>query len=115
MIYLVGTPVAKMLAGLTEFLDTMGTSNAILLGLLLGPMMCVDLGGPVNKSAYAFSVGLRAPQSYAPLAASMAAGMLPPIGMGIATLISRPQFAQNERQLGKDELGLGCRFILEGE
>src|SRR3546814_4338944 len=59
MIYLVGTPVAKMLAGLTEFLDTMGTSNAILLGLLLGTMMCVDLGGPVNKAAYAFSVGLR--------------------------------------------------------
>ncbi|HBW09248.1 MAG TPA: PTS fructose transporter subunit IIBC, partial [Pseudomonas sp.] len=89
MIYLVGTPVAKMLAGLTEFLDTMGTSNAILLGLLLGTMMCVDLGGPVNKAAYAFSVGLLASQSYAPMAATMAAGMVPPIGMGIATLIAR--------------------------
>ncbi|WP_019340205.1 PTS fructose-like transporter subunit IIB [Stutzerimonas stutzeri] len=114
MIYIVGTPVAKMLAGLTEFLDTMGTSNAILLGLLLGTMMCVDLGGPVNKAAYAFSVGLLASQSYAPMAATMAAGMVPPIGMGIATLIARRKFAQTEREAGKAALVLGCCFISEG-
>ncbi|WP_425316445.1 PTS fructose-like transporter subunit IIB [Stutzerimonas chloritidismutans] len=114
MIYVVGTPVAKMLAGLTEFLDTMGTSNAILLGLLLGTMMCVDLGGPVNKAAYAFSVGLLASQSYAPMGATMAAGMVPPIGMGIATLIARRKFAQTEREAGKAALVLGCCFISEG-
>ncbi|WP_313240456.1 PTS fructose-like transporter subunit IIB [Stutzerimonas kunmingensis] len=114
MIYVVGTPVAKMLAGLTEFLDTMGTSNAILLGLLLGTMMCVDLGGPVNKAAYAFSVGLLASQSYAPMAATMAAGMVPPIGMGTATLIARRKFAQTEREAGKAALVLGCCFISEG-
>ncbi|WP_413044266.1 PTS fructose-like transporter subunit IIB [Pseudomonas sp. YJ42] len=114
MIYIVGTPVAKMLAGLTEFLDTMGTSNAILLGLLLGGMMCVDLGGPVNKAAYAFSVGLLASQSYAPMAATMAAGMVPPIGMAIATLIARRKFAQTEREAGKAALVLGCCFISEG-
>ena len=114
MIYVVGTPVAKLLAGLTEFLDTMGTSNAILLGLLLGTMMCVDLGGPVNKAAYAFSVGLLASQSYAPMAATMAAGMVPPIGMGIATLIARRKFAQTEREAGKAALVLGCCFISEG-
>ena len=114
MIYIVGAPVAKLLAGLTEFLDTMGTSNAILLGLLLGTMMCVDLGGPVNKAAYAFSVGLLASQSYAPMAATMAAGMVPPIGMGIATLIARRKFAQTEREAGKAALVLGCCFISEG-
>ncbi len=114
MIYIVGTPVAKLLAGLTEFLDTMGTSNAILLGLLLGTMMCVDLGGPVNKAAYAFSVGLLASQSYAPMAATMAAGMVPPIGMGIATLLARRKFAQTEREAGKAALVLGCCFISEG-
>ncbi|MBK3845227.1 PTS fructose-like transporter subunit IIB [Stutzerimonas xanthomarina] len=114
MIYIVGTPVAKLLAGLTDFLDTMGTSNAILLGLLLGTMMCVDLGGPVNKAAYAFSVGLLASQSYAPMAATMAAGMVPPIGMGIATLIARRKFAQTEREAGKAALVLGCCFISEG-
>ena len=75
MIYVVGTPVAGVLQSLTRFLDSMGSTNAILLGALLGGMMCVDLGGPINKAAYAFSVGLLASSSYAPMAATMAGGM----------------------------------------
>ncbi|AZD27625.1 PTS fructose-like transporter subunit IIB [Pseudomonas chlororaphis] len=114
MIYVVGKPVAGMLAGLTHFLDSMGTTNAILLGVLLGGMMCVDLGGPINKAAYAFSVGLLASQSYAPMAATMAAGMVPPIGLGIATFIARRKFAQSEREAGKAALVLGLCFISEG-
>ncbi|MCE1114801.1 MULTISPECIES: PTS fructose-like transporter subunit IIB [Pseudomonas] len=114
MIYVVGQPVAAMLAGLTHFLDSMGTTNAILLGLLLGGMMCVDLGGPINKAAYAFSVGLLASSSYAPMAATMAAGMVPPIGLGIATFIARRKFAQSEREAGKAALALGLCFISEG-
>lgn len=114
MIYVVGKPVAGMLAGLTQFLDSMGTTNAILLGVLLGGMMCVDLGGPINKAAYAFSVGLLASQSYAPMAATMAAGMVPPIGLGIATFIARRKFAQSEREAGKAALVLGLCFISEG-
>jgi len=114
MIYLVGSPVAGMLAGLTAFLDGMGSTNAILLGVLLGGMMCVDLGGPINKAAYAFSVGLLASSSYAPMAATMAAGMVPPIGMAIATVLSRRKFAQSERQAGKAAGVLGLCFISEG-
>ncbi|CAK13840.1 PTS fructose-like transporter subunit IIB [Pseudomonas entomophila] len=114
MIYVVGQPVAAMLAGLTQFLDSMGTTNAILLGLLLGGMMCVDLGGPINKAAYAFSVGLLASSSYAPMAATMAAGMVPPIGLGIATFLARRKFAQSEREAGKAALVLGLCFISEG-
>jgi len=114
MIYIVGKPVAGMLEGLTHFLDSMGTTNAILLGVLLGAMMCVDLGGPINKAAYAFSVGLLASQSYAPMAATMAAGMVPPIGLGIATFIARRKFAQTEREAGKAALVLGLCFISEG-
>lgn len=114
MIYVVGKPVAGMLAALTHFLDSMGTTNAILLGVLLGGMMCVDLGGPINKAAYAFSVGLLASQSYAPMAATMAAGMVPPIGLGIATFIARRKFAQTEREAGKAALVLGLCFISEG-
>ena len=114
MIYVVGKPVAGMLEGLTHFLDSMGTTNAILLGVLLGGMMCVDLGGPINKAAYAFSVGLLASQSYAPMAATMAAGMVPPIGLGIATFIARRKFAQTEREAGKAALVLGLCFISEG-
>jgi PTS system fructose-specific IIC component len=114
MIYVVGKPVAGMLVGLTSFLDSMGSTNAILLGLLLGGMMCVDLGGPINKAAYAFSVGLLASQSYAPMAAVMAAGMVPPIGMAIATFIARHKFAQSEREAGKAAGVLGLCFISEG-
>ncbi|QXI29405.1 PTS fructose-like transporter subunit IIB [Pseudomonas vanderleydeniana] len=114
MIYVVGKPVAGMLEGLTHFLDSMGTTNAILLGVLLGGMMCVDLGGPINKAAYAFSVGLLASQSYAPMAATMAAGMVPPIGLGIATLLARRKFAQSEREAGKAAFVLGLCFISEG-
>ncbi|TFF42248.1 PTS fructose-like transporter subunit IIB [Pseudomonas sp. RIT623] len=114
MIYVVGQPVAAMLEGLTHFLDSMGTTNAVLLGLLLGGMMCVDLGGPINKAAYAFSVGLLASSSYAPMAATMAAGMVPPIGLGIATFLARRKFAQSEREAGKAALALGLCFISEG-
>ncbi len=114
MIYVVGQPVAGVLAGLTRFLDSMGTTNAILLGIVLGAMMCVDLGGPVNKAAYAFSVGLLASQSYAPMAATMAAGMVPPIGLGIASFLARRKFAQSEREAGRAALVLGLCFISEG-
>ena len=114
MIYLVGKPVAGVLESLTHFLDSMGTTNALLLGVLLGAMMCVDLGGPINKASYAFSVGLLASQSYAPMAAAMAAGMVPPIGMGIATLLARRKFAQSEREAGKAAFVLGLCFISEG-
>ncbi|CAN7437583.1 PTS fructose-like transporter subunit IIB [Aquipseudomonas alcaligenes] len=114
MIYVVGKPVAGMLAALTQFLDGMGSTNAILLGVLLGGMMCVDLGGPINKAAYAFSVGLLASHSYAPMAATMAAGMVPPIGLGIACLLARRKFAQSEREAGKAALVLGLCFISEG-
>ncbi len=114
MIYVVGQPVAALLVGFTHFLDSMGSTNAILLGLLLGGMMCVDLGGPINKAAYAFSVGLLASSSYAPMAATMAAGMVPPIGLGIATFLARRKFAQSEREAGKAALALGLCFISEG-
>jgi PTS system fructose-specific IIC component len=114
MLYVVGLPIAAVMAGLTEFLKSMGTTNAILLGIFLGGMMCVDLGGPVNKAAYAFSVGLLANGTTAPMAATMAAGMVPPIGLGIATFIARRKFAQSEREAGKAALVLGLCFISEG-
>ncbi|RIA34465.1 PTS system D-fructose-specific IIB component (F1P-forming) (Frc family) /PTS system D-fructose-specific IIC component (F1P-forming) (Frc family) [Ectopseudomonas oleovorans] len=114
MIYIVGSPVAGVLQSLTQFLDSMGSTNAILLGALLGGMMCVDLGGPINKAAYAFSVGLLASSSYAPMAATMAGGMVPPIAMAIATVLARRKFSQSERQAGKAAGVLGLCFISEG-
>ncbi|RRW47762.1 PTS fructose-like transporter subunit IIB [Pseudomonas luteola] len=114
MIYVVGTPVAQALTALTGFLENMGTSNAVLLGVILGAMMCVDLGGPINKAAYAFTVGLLASKTYGPMAATMAAGMVPAIGMGLATVLARRKFAQSEREAGKAAFVLGLCFISEG-
>ncbi len=114
MIYVVGEPVAGVLEALTAFLESMGSTNAVLLGILLGAMMCFDLGGPVNKAAYTFGVGLLASETYAPMAAIMAAGMVPAIGMGIATFVAGRKFADPEREAGKASFVLGLCFISEG-
>ncbi len=114
MIYIVGTPVAKIMTGLTHWLESMGTANAVLLGAILGAMMCTDMGGPVNKAAYAFGVALLSSSVYAPMAAIMAAGMVPPLAMGLATLLARNKFDKGEQEGGKAALVLGLCFISEG-
>ena len=114
MIYVIGEPVAAVLSALTGFLESMGSTNAVLLGILLGAMMCFDLGGPVNKAAYTFGVGLLASETYGPMAAIMAAGMVPAIGMGIASFVARNKFSAPEREAGKASFVLGLCFISEG-
>ncbi|MBH3271909.1 PTS fructose transporter subunit IIBC [Serratia marcescens] len=114
MIYVVGTPVAKIMEGLTHWLQSLGTANAVLLGAIIGAMMCTDMGGPVNKAAYAFGVALLSSSVYAPMAAIMAAGMVPPLAMGLATLLARHKFEKSEREGGKAALVLGLCFISEG-
>ena len=114
MIYIVGGPVAGIMAALTEFLTNMGSTNAVLLGIVLGSMMCFDLGGPVNKAAYTFGVGLLASQSYGPMAAIMAAGMVPALGMGLATFLAKQKFIAAEQEAGKASFVLGLCFISEG-
>ncbi|HFF8453094.1 PTS fructose transporter subunit IIBC [Serratia marcescens] len=114
MIYVVGTPVAKIMEGLTHWLQSLGTANAVLLGAILGGMMCTDMGGPVNKAAYAFGVALLSSSVYAPMAAIMAAGMVPPLAMGLATLLARRKFPKSEQEGGKAALVLGLCFITEG-
>ncbi|VTQ60166.1 EIIBC-Fru [Campylobacter jejuni] len=114
MIYVVGTPVAKIMAGLTAWLQSLGTANAVLLGAILGAMMCTDMGGPVNKASYAFGVALLSSSVYGPMAAIMAAGMVPPLAMGLATILVSKKFEQGEREGGKAALVLGLCFISEG-
>ncbi|MBH2811342.1 PTS fructose transporter subunit IIBC [Serratia liquefaciens] len=114
MIFIVGTPVAKIMEGLTYWLQSLGTANAVLLGAILGAMMCTDMGGPVNKAAYAFGVALLSSSVYAPMAAIMAAGMVPPLAMGLATLLARRKFEKSEQEGGKAALVLGLCFISEG-
>ena len=114
MIYLINPPVAKIMTALSEWLKSMGDVNAMVLGVIIGTMMCIDMGGPVNKAAYTFSVGMIASQVYTPMAAAMAAGMVPPIGMAIATWLARNKFTANQRDAGKASFVLGFCFISEG-
>ncbi|MEZ9229956.1 PTS fructose transporter subunit IIBC [Vibrio amylolyticus] len=114
MIYIVGGPVSGIMSAMTDFLNNMGSVNAVLLGVILGAMMCFDLGGPINKAAYTFGVGLLASQTYAPMAAIMAAGMVPALGMGLATWLAKDKFEAGEREAGKASFVLGLCFISEG-
>lgn len=114
MIYVVGSPVAAALHALEGWLRSMQAGSAVVLGLILGGMMAVDMGGPVNKAAYAFSAGLIASHVYTPMAATMAAGMTPPLGIALATWLFRGRFGEEEREAGKAAAVLGIAFITEG-
>ncbi|SMC52792.1 fructose-specific PTS transporter subunit EIIC [Sporomusa malonica] len=114
MIYVIGSPVKAIMDGLSGWLTNLGTGNASLLGLLLGAMMAFDMGGPVNKAAYTFAVGLLGSGLYGPIAAVMAAGMTPPLGLWLATVLAPKKFSVEEREAGKAAGVLGISFITEG-
>jgi len=117
MIYVLGRPIALLMEAMTTGLQHMGGTASIGLGLLLGLMMAFDMGGPVNKVAYFFAVGLlgtKTAESQIIMAAVMAAGMTPPLGLALATFINKRKFYQEERDAGKAALILGCCFITEG-
>ena len=114
MYYVVGGPVAAVLATITAWLKGMQGSSAAFLGLLLGAMMAFDMGGPINKSAYAFATGLIVSNIYAPMAAVMAAGMTPPLGLALATLLFKNRFSLDEREAAGATAVLGISFITEG-
>ncbi|MEU2958661.1 PTS fructose transporter subunit IIABC [Streptomyces albidoflavus] len=117
MFVVVGGPIASFQKAMTDWLGELSGTNAVLLGVLLGLMMCFDLGGPVNKVAYAFAVGgLATPTdgSLKVMAAVMAAGMVPPLGMALATTARARLFGKVERENGKAAWVLGASFISEG-
>lgn len=121
LLLILGAPIATLMAGLTDWLNSLTGVSAIALGAILGLMMGFDLGGPVNKVAYAFAVtGLAAGsvENQAPwmiMAAVMAAGMVPPLGMALAsTVLARNMFTEPERENGVAAWLLGLSFISEG-
>ena len=114
MLYIFIPPIKVIMDNLIMWLNSMGQTNALILGAIVGAMMCVDMGGPINKAAYTFGTGLIASQVYTPMAAIMAAGMVPPIGMAIATWLARNKFTANQRDAGKASFVLGLCFISEG-
>ncbi|MCZ8522540.1 MULTISPECIES: PTS fructose transporter subunit IIC [Paenibacillus] len=114
MVYVIGSPLKAVMDALTAWLTGMGSTNAILLGLILGAMMAFDMGGPVNKSAYTFAIGLLGSSVYAPMAAVMAAGMTAPLGLWLATMLAPNKYTKEEREAGKAASILGISFITEG-
>ncbi|MEU5594537.1 fructose-specific PTS transporter subunit EIIC [Streptomyces sp. NPDC020298] len=119
MFVVVGKPIASAQKGMTDWLGGLSGANALLLGALLGLMMCFDLGGPVNKVAYTFAtagIAVSNPSDSAMkiMAAVMAAGMVPPLAMALATTVRGKLFTQTERENGKAAWVLGASFITEG-
>ena len=117
MFLLLGKPLAAITSGLTNWLNGLSGSSVIILGIILGLMMCFDLGGPVNKAAYAFATaGLSVTDtaSLRIMAAVMAAGMVPPLAMALASTVRARLFTEAERENGKAAWFLGAAFISEG-
>ena len=114
MLVVIGQPIAALQNGLSDWLQGLGGSNAILLGILLGLMMAFDMGGPVNKVAYAFGLAALASGNLKIMAAVMAAGMTPPLGLALATVVRKNLFTRAERQAGEAAWLLGASFITEG-
>ncbi|MEU6476090.1 fructose-specific PTS transporter subunit EIIC [Streptomyces sp. NPDC047017] len=119
MFVVIGKPIATAQKAMTDWLSGLGGTNAVLLGALLGLMMCFDLGGPVNKVAYAFAtsgIAVSDPSDSAMkiMAAVMAAGMVPPLAMALATTVRGRLFTRTERENGKAAWVLGASFISEG-
>jgi fructose PTS system EIIBC or EIIC component len=117
MFMLLGRPLAAITSGLTNWLGGMTGSSVVILGIVLGLMMCFDLGGPVNKAAYAFATaGLNVadPASRRIMAAVMAAGMVPPLAMALASTVRPALFTEPELENGRAAWLLGASFISEG-
>ncbi|MGQ0521937.1 MAG: PTS fructose transporter subunit IIC [Actinomycetota bacterium] len=114
LVLVIGNPIADAQSGLTDWLTDLQGSNAVLLGLLIGSMMAFDMGGPVNKAAYAFGLASLDSGNFAVMAAVMIAGMTPPLGLALATTLRPRLFSEGERESGKSAWLLGMSFITEG-
>jgi PTS system fructose-specific IIC component len=114
MIVVLGQPIATVTTGLENWLASLQGANAIVLGIILGSMMAFDMGGPVNKTAYAFAIAGLEGGAFAPMAAVMAAGMTPPLALALATAIRGKLFTPAEQRAGQANWVMGASFITEG-
>jgi PTS system fructose-specific IIC component len=114
MLLVIGEPVAAINQGLESWLTGLSGANQIVLGLIIGAMMAFDMGGPVNKVAYAFGILSLEAGNFQIMAAVMAAGMTPPLGLALATVVRRKLFTEAERRAGQANWVMGASFITEG-
>lgn len=114
MIFVIGTPISALLGALEGWLNALGTSNKILLGIITGCMMAFDMGGPLNKSIFAFSMIAFADGNFMPFAAVMAGGVTPPLALALSSVIFKKKYTKEEREMGKSAWILGASNITEG-
>ncbi|MBB5174233.1 PTS fructose transporter subunit IIABC [Texcoconibacillus texcoconensis] len=114
MHFIIIEPIGTIMMALENWLGGMTGANAAILGLILGGMMAVDMGGPVNKTAFAFGLAMIEAGTFGPHAAIMAGGMVPPLGLAIATTVFKRKFTKEEADAGKTNYVLGASFITEG-
>ncbi|PAC35537.1 PTS fructose transporter subunit IIABC [Caldifermentibacillus hisashii] len=115
MYFIIGPIFSSINTAVVDFLSDMGTANAVLLGALLGGMMSIDMGGPFNKAAYTFSIGVFTDTGDGSfMAAVMAGGMIPPLAIALATTFFKNKFTDEERRSGLSNYLLGISFITEG-
>jgi fructose PTS system EIIBC or EIIC component len=114
MLLVIGPPIASAMDGMNHWLQEMSKGNAILLAMLLGAMIAFDMGGPVNKVAFFFASGLIAQGNYSMMGPVGAAICTPPLGLGLATLIRRKLWTEEQRESGLAALGMGTIGITEG-
>lgn len=114
MYKVIGYPIKDIMIGMTAWLNTMGQGNKIVLALILGAMIAFDMGGPINKTAFFFSVAMIQNGNFAPMGAVAAAICVPPLSMGLATVMARKLWTEQEREAGYAALGMGMIGITEG-
>lgn len=115
MVFILGGPVKAINDAMNSGLKSLSGSSAVILGLVLGMMMAIDMGGPINKAAYLFGTAtLATNEPSAIMAAVMVAGMVPPLGIALATIIAKKKFTPEEREAGKANWVMGLSFITEG-
>ncbi|WP_079527063.1 PTS fructose transporter subunit IIABC [Halobacillus hunanensis] len=111
---LINPPLTSIYTGLLSWLEGLSGANIALVGLILGGMMAVDMGGPINKAAYTFGLATLQAGNYEFIAIVMAGGMVPPLAMAISTTLFKNKYTDQERETGKTAYALGAFFITEG-
>jgi len=114
MVAVINPIMAQINVWIADFLNGLGTGNKVILGFILGAMLAIDLGGPINKASYAFGIAMLAEGNYEIMGAVMAGGMVPAIGIGVAALIWKHKFTSEQREEAKASIVLGASFICEG-
>jgi fructose-specific PTS system IIC-like component len=114
MLYVIGNPIASLMETMTNGLKSMGSGNAVLLAIVMGAMIAFDMGGPVNKVAFMFGSAMIAEGVYTVMGPVAVAICIPPLAMGVATLLSPKKYTSTEKEAGKGALAMGLIGITEG-